>query len=220
MKMENFANNIVLNIDKSIRMKSGIYKLIIEQDIYVGSATNLYTRINKHKNQLIKNTHYNLKVQRKFNKHLNLSYEVLEFCEISQLVEREQFYLDTLKPKLNIMSSACRTFNRKISEEHRQITIKRNTDNKHSQETKDKISETLKGSNLSEKVKSNISKGLKELYKTKLNKKAKLTLEQADEIRKRLSLGELIKDLAKEYKVSRIVIYDIRDYKIYNKIKK
>jgi hypothetical protein len=36
----------------------------------------------------------------------NFSLDIIEFCDIPSLVQREQYYLDVYKPQYNIMKSA------------------------------------------------------------------------------------------------------------------
>lgn len=36
----------------------------------------------------------------------NFSLDILEYCEIDVLIEREQYYLDLLKPEYNILKTA------------------------------------------------------------------------------------------------------------------
>lgn len=82
--------------------QSGIYKISFANSnkIYVGSAVNLFNRcFYKHFVPLIENCHVNKKLQNYWNKldgKSNSKFEVLEFCEKEKLIEREQFYLDTL----------------------------------------------------------------------------------------------------------------------------
>jgi hypothetical protein len=59
--------------------------------------------------------------------HFNFSLEILEYCEIDQVIVREQFYLDLLAPKYNMLKIASSRFG-----------------SKHSLETKKLISNTLK----------------------------------------------------------------------------
>jgi group I intron endonuclease len=47
----------------------------------------------------------------------NFMLEILEYCEKSCLIEKEQYYLDLLKPEYNILSKAGSTLGFKHSEE-------------------------------------------------------------------------------------------------------
>lgn len=86
-------------------MKSGIYKILNLQDgkFYIGSAVDLDSRFYKHKFDLYNNNHHNSYLQRAFNLYGAAIFEfgVLEYCERKNLIEREQHYIDNLKPEYN-----------------------------------------------------------------------------------------------------------------------
>ena len=93
-------------VDKELRRKSGIYKLSIENHIYVGSSINLYKRLNVHINELLKNKHDNAHLQRCVNKYGfdKLSYEVLAIvpkATKNKLLALEKFFVDYEKADLN-----------------------------------------------------------------------------------------------------------------------
>lgn len=102
-------------------MKSGIYKIInkINNKIYIGSAKNIKQRLKNHKTCLINNKHCNEYLQLSFNKYGNdcFIFEIIEYCEIEKLVEREQYYIDTLNPEYNICRVAYSRLGTKHSEE-------------------------------------------------------------------------------------------------------
>lgn len=75
--------------------------------MYVGSSNNVHIRIMSHKRDLRKNCHPNSRLSAAFEKHgENLVYALIESCEKDKLREREQFYIDCLKPSLNISPNA------------------------------------------------------------------------------------------------------------------
>lgn len=84
----------------------GIYKIscTINNKFYIGSSKEIEKRWNRHINDLKLNKHYNIIFQRIFNKYGidNFIFEVIEYCDINDLLIREQYYLDTLKPIINI----------------------------------------------------------------------------------------------------------------------
>jgi group I intron endonuclease len=88
----------------------------------------------------------------------NFSMTILEYCDKSDLILREQYYLDRLNPKYNIL---------KIAGSSR--------DFKHSKETKTKISKSLRGIYIKEKsalfgrIHTNETKKLMSLKKAKYN---------------------------------------------------
>lgn len=90
--------------------KSGIYQIInIENNhSYIGSAKNLSLRFWQHKNDLRKERHHSIYLQRAWNKYGEAAFEfkILEYCEIDHLIRREQYYLDELNPEYNICKIA------------------------------------------------------------------------------------------------------------------
>jgi group I intron endonuclease len=87
-------------------MESGIYKIvnIKNNKFYVGSSKNLMNRWKEHSYSLRKNKHINCILQRAWNKYgeQSFNFEIIESCSPYLLYEREQFYLDLLKPPYNI----------------------------------------------------------------------------------------------------------------------
>jgi group I intron endonuclease len=84
---------------------TGIYKIrnIINDKIYIGSAKDIKKRWRRHKCGLRGNKHENVLLQRSWNKYgeKNFVFEVVEICEIRELLDLEQKYLD-LNPQYNI----------------------------------------------------------------------------------------------------------------------
>lgn len=83
--------------------QSGIYKLgfIGESRFYVGSSSNLEKRFRSHKSALQQRHGENRKVQNLYDKlgKDSVYFEVIEFCEESDLLEREYFYINSMKNK-------------------------------------------------------------------------------------------------------------------------
>jgi len=109
----------ILNIEKNKR--------------YIGSAVDYNRRVKRHINLLNKNKHHSIKLQNAFNKYGEISFifNVLEYVlDKDILIEREQFWMDKLKPEYNMTL---------IAGLNSHLGIKR------SEETKKKISEALTG---------------------------------------------------------------------------
>jgi len=135
----------------------GIYKITnkVNGKIYVGSSINVFNRWRVHKCCLINNEHHSILLQRAWNRHgeQNFVFEVVE--EVSKkekLIEREQHYLDVLKPEYNICKIAGNTLGFKHSEEAKQKISaslkgeKNHNFGKHrSEEARQKLSEAQKG---------------------------------------------------------------------------
>lgn len=103
-------------------MKTGIYQIInlLNNDIYIGSAArSLYSRWRQHKSDLKLNKHRNIHLQRAYNKYGkdNFIFEVIEYCESEKCIEREQYYMDLLKPRYNINPKASSGLGRKMTPE-------------------------------------------------------------------------------------------------------
>lgn len=128
-------------------MRPGIYKItnIQNEKFYIGSTNNLSHRKSIHLYDLRNNRHKNIHLQRSYNKwgYENFTFEVLEECTVENLINREQFYLDTLKPQYNILKIAGSSLGIKRPE----LSIKMIELNKNrvvSEETKKRTSDTLK----------------------------------------------------------------------------
>lgn len=126
-------------------MISGIYQIInkVNGNIYIGSASYINRRINNHFYNLKNNKHHSIHLQRAWNKYGKevFEFQVIEECEKDKLIEREQYYIDNLKPKYNICINARSRLGVKSKEGFKSPFkgIKR------SEEFKKKISESSKG---------------------------------------------------------------------------
>lgn len=83
-------------------MSSGIYKLTFPNGkIYIGSATNLNVRYQNHLEKAKEKYKNKRQVVAKAIAKYGVDsviWEIIETCPLGQLLEREQFYLDTLEP--------------------------------------------------------------------------------------------------------------------------
>lgn len=124
------------------RGNAGIYQWTHKESgkIYIGSAVDLGKRLAQYfsKSYLVKNKSY---INNAINLHglSSFSLTILEYIDITNfskneikkiILEREQYYFDTLNPNLNILKTAGSSLGRI-----------------HSAETKAAISETMKGEN-------------------------------------------------------------------------
>lgn len=127
---------------------SGIYTIRseINNKQYVGSAVTVYSRWRTHRSDLRKNRHTNHHLQNAWNKYGEDAFEfvLLEECTVDQLIEREQYYLDTTPNLYNINKIAGSWLGMK-----------------HTDETKAKISASGKGREVSQETRSKISAGNK-----------------------------------------------------------
>jgi len=109
-----------INIFADNRNKTGIYRWInnLNGKTYVGSSNNLSVRFY---------SYYSLRSLAKSNRPMErallkygfskFSLEILEYCNLDNLLEREQYYLDILKPDYNIVEIAGSTLGYKHTEE-------------------------------------------------------------------------------------------------------
>lgn len=85
---------------------SGIYCIINIRNSkrYIGSSKNIRQRLWSHRAELRHNKHQNAHLQSAWNKYgeQNFDYYILENCEECLLLEREQWYIDTIKPEYNM----------------------------------------------------------------------------------------------------------------------
>ena len=129
-------------------MKSGVYKITnkINNKIYVGSSVNIKARWDDHIKMLTNSRHHNKHLQSSFNKHKleNFDFIILEICNKEELIIKEQFYIDTLKPEYNILKTAGSRLGQKHSDESKAKMSKSQKGRKVSEETKKKIGEARK----------------------------------------------------------------------------
>jgi group I intron endonuclease len=131
---------------------------------YIGSSSNLSSRYSDY----LKPSYFNrndLVMPRAFKKYgyENFVFEILEYCDLSILISREQYYLDLLHPEYNVAKVAASNLGIKRSEEFKSkisTALKGNTNSLGrvlSDETKAKISSSKKGSKLEDSTKTLIS---------------------------------------------------------------
>lgn len=80
-------------------MDVGIYQIRnnINSKIYIGSSANIQERFKEHVRKLKRNKHTNQHLQNSWNKYNpdNFEFEIIETCAPSNLILREQHYIDT-----------------------------------------------------------------------------------------------------------------------------
>jgi len=114
------------------KKKSGIYKWTnkLTNDIYIGQSIDLSKRFIKYFSLSYLKDRNILVISRALIKYgySNFSLEILEYCDVANLNEREQYYFYKLNPRYNILKIAGSYLGHKLTEE-----------------TKAKISKSLKG---------------------------------------------------------------------------
>lgn len=86
-----------------IKGKCGIYKIIIANHFYIGSSNNIMNRLRTHRNSLLNKCHHNHTMQNCFNKYglEALMFDIVEECSEDIILEREGYYISTLRPNMN-----------------------------------------------------------------------------------------------------------------------
>jgi len=135
---------------------------------YIGSANDLRVRLYVYYsvNRLNKSNMLIYKAILKYN-YSSFSLDILEYCETGNVLYREQYYIDSLKPGYNILQIAGSTLGYKHTEE----TLEKFKLRKYSDEARANLSEAATGRVLSEETKAKISdarKGIKLSDDTKL----------------------------------------------------
>src|SRR5438046_4391873 len=89
--------------------KSGVYRWVnkINGKSYVGSSTSLSKRILFYYflSSLRRKVKGSIIIHRALLKygHSNFSLDIIEYCEPNELISREQYYINLLKPEYNIL---------------------------------------------------------------------------------------------------------------------
>jgi group I intron endonuclease len=171
----------------------GIYKIenIAKGKSYVGSSVNVGSRWKAHLKQLETESHHSQKLQRAWNKYGKSSFEfsIIEECapEKSIMLEREQYRMDTLDA-VNAGYNVCRfagnclgtkrTAEQRVKMSNAQYGNQKWLGKKHSQESKDKLSESRK------KISDVISQVLRDRWAAISKEDRKKTPEQIERMTK------------------------------------
>lgn len=115
---------------------------------YIGSSGNLsdrfrqYFNINFLEREIIRNNSYIYKSLIK-NGYSNFKLEILEYCQLDVILEREQYYLDLFNPEYNILKIAGSFRGFKHSDATKKVMSLKKMDNVLSDVTRLKIATTL-----------------------------------------------------------------------------
>jgi len=97
------------NIYKENKYKCGIYRWVnnTNNKSYVGKSINLTKRFASYFSiPYLKQKPTKIKRALLKYGHKSFTLEILEYCSIEKVIEREQYYLDLLKPEYNILKIA------------------------------------------------------------------------------------------------------------------
>lgn len=143
-------------------MASAIYAIVNQatRDMYVGSAVAVNRRWAVHKSKLRANTHHCRHLQNAFRKYGDdaFDWEIIEFVEDkTQLIAREQFWIDFFKPAYNKRKIANSCLGLKRSDEARSRMAAAQTGRKQSPETIAKRAAAIRGRPRPPEVRAKIS---------------------------------------------------------------
>jgi group I intron endonuclease len=117
------ADTMKLQIFSENKGKTGIYRWVnnVNGKSYIGSALDLNKRLRYYYSysHLISHKNKNMLINKALLKYgySRFSLEVLEYCDKEQLILREQFYIDNIKPEYNLSPTAGSSLGLKRSEE-------------------------------------------------------------------------------------------------------
>ena len=171
---------------KSNRKKSGVYRWVHNKSgkMYIGSSADLGQRFSSYYSLIwIKSQAKRSIIYKSLLKHgySEFRLEILEYCNSEDVIKREQFFLDYLKPEYNILKIAGSRVGFEVLEE-----------------TKAKISAALTGRVLSESVKGKI-------------KAARIGVKHSEVTKAKLKehLINLNKNILAEKKSIKVTIFDL-----------
>lgn len=116
MKIQNLTFNTLSN--NQLGHCSGVYKISLNEHVYIGSSKNLYSRLAEHRSDLFYKRHSNDFLQRVCDKYgiENFIIDIIEFCEPSIRTVREKYWIDFYKADMNMQDP----INHTLSEESKQ----------------------------------------------------------------------------------------------------
>ena len=152
----------------------GIYKItnLINGNIYIGKATNIKSRENSHFSNLNRNKHHNQHLQNAYNKYgkENFKFEIIQECARKDLINLEIYWIDyyqSFTNGYNMTKGGDGTLGLPCSEDaKRKMSEKQKGEKAYnyrrifSDETKEKISNSLKGRKHTAEHKENLKKSL------------------------------------------------------------
>ena len=152
------ADTQKLDILQENKNKSGIYWWVNQEtgESYVGSGADLCKRLRIYYSIITLEKSLKRSKSRIHRALLKYGYskftlEILEYCDSKDLINREQYYLDLLKPEYNILKIAGSRLGSIHNEESRAKMSSLRTGRKHSEETRTKMSMAKIGLQLGEK---------------------------------------------------------------------
>lgn len=132
------------------RNKSGIYCWLnlVNGTFYIGSAKNLHNRLSRYYRFSYHQRNAQTYIVRSLLAHGFSNFEIwlVEYCDPADLLKREQFYLDLLRPRLNNAKTAGNTLGVRHTEEAKIKISKNRLGFKHTDMTRQRMSLSSTGS--------------------------------------------------------------------------
>jgi len=158
--------------------KAGVYRWTNQEsgNAYIGSSADLYRRFKEY---------FSLGYLEKYQKssaicnallskgYSNFSLEILEYCEKvkTEILKKEQDYIDLLKPEYNILKKAGSCLGRKHTDETKILLRDANLGRKHTEETKAKIKAAATALSVNRKGKPHTEESIEKILNTLLGRK-------------------------------------------------
>lgn len=215
--------------------KIGIYKIesnIEPEKFYIGSSSNLEHRERQHLSMLRNSTHFATYLQNYVNKNGidSINFSIIEECNLENIIIKEQFYIDTLKPIFNSRLTAESNRGHKFSDNTKSNMSKAQQNWRKDKTVIIKLTEEvcnkilkLKEQGLKNKeiaLQLNISlPSISKIIKPITKYSYKLTTNKVKEIKGLINENKmLLQDIAKEYNVNPSVISNIKAGRLHKNI--
>jgi group I intron endonuclease len=208
--------------------RSGIYviKNLLNNKIYIGSATNFKNRWKAHKSHLSNGKHHSIYLQRAWDKYgeANFLFEILELVDKDELITVEQSWLDRTKCYestigYNMSKFAGSRKGVKATEETKkkmsasQKGNKNSLGHKHSDVSKQKMKENKDYTRTDEfkEMRRNHTRG-------ENNPTARLTEAKVLDIRRLVKEGKSSTFIAKQFGITVQMVYSIKTYRTWKHV--
>jgi len=103
------------------RKESGVYRIqnMVTGKIYIGSSTDVYKRIGRHKYVLKNGLNENIRMKKDCEKYgvNSFLFGIVEYCEKEKLKEREQYYFELWNAQYNVWKNIYNAKNREYTSE-------------------------------------------------------------------------------------------------------
>jgi group I intron endonuclease len=217
------ANTSRVKAIRENRGKSGIYRWLnkISNKSYIGSSANLGKRFSNYFSlNYISDPKRNMNIHKALLKYdySNFTLQILEYCEPSNLITREDDYITSLEPEYNILKKAGSSLGHKHSEETK--TKMKNSSLNRTKEAKLNHLNHLKKLNdkgFSKEVRARISLGLANFNVSTKSHKTEVTNIEKNITTEYSSVRHTAKELGTTHKT---ILRYIKNNKLYKDIYK